>query len=162
MMSDDLGFQDRPMIRLEVFRELLLPAYKQIVDFIKTRKPDLKLVFHSDGVIEQFLPEFIDIGLDAINPVQIGHQSMADLARFKRLYGDKLTFWGGGIDTQHTLPHGTPEEVRAEVRERITHLSPGGGHIFAAIHNVQFDVPPENIQACYDAALEFGKYPIGD
>lgn len=160
VMSDDLGFQDRPMMRLQVFRELLMPVYKRIVDFIKSKKPDFKLVFHSDGAIRQFLPDFIEIGLDATNPVQVNCIGIEDTAALKRDFGDKLVFWGGGVDNQHTLPYGTPEEVRAEVKRRIQDLAPGGGYIFTPVHNVQADVPVENIITCYDAALEFGMYPI--
>ncbi len=160
VMSDDLGFQNRPMIRLKVFQEMVKPNYKRIVDFIKTKKPHIKIVFHCDGAIAQFLPEFIDVGFDATNPVQVSCAGMGDTAQLKRDFGDKLTFWGAGIDTQFTLPTGTVEDVRAEVKRRIKDLSPGGGHIFATVHNLQFDVPPENAIACYDTALEFGKYPI--
>ncbi|HBY96106.1 MAG: hypothetical protein M5U01_03795 [Ardenticatenaceae bacterium] len=160
VMSDDLGFQDRPMIRLSVFHELVKPRYKRIVDFIKSKKTDLKLVFHSDGAIYQFLPEFIDLGIDAVNPIQVSCTGMGDTAKLKRDFGDKLAFWGGGVDTQSTLPRGTAEDVRVEVKRRIGDLAPGGGYIFAAVHNVQYDVPPENIVACYDAAMKFGKYPV--
>lgn len=160
VLSDDLGFQDQPMIRLEVFREMVKPAYKTIIDFIKSKKPDLKLVFHSDGAIYQFLPEFVELGLDATNPVQISCAGMGDTAKLKREFGDKLTFWGAGVDTQSTLPYGTVEEVRAEVKRRIQDLAPGGGYIFSPVHNVQFDVPVENVIACYDAALEFRAYPV--
>ncbi len=159
-MSDDLGFQDRPIIRLPMFREMVKPYYLRIVDALKSRKPDLKLVFHCDGAIRPFLPEFIDIGLDATNPVQVSCVGMDDTAALKRDFGDRLSFWGAGVDTQSTLPFGTPDEVRAEVRRRIGDLAPGGGYVFATVHNVQPGVPPENIIACYDAASEYGRYPI--
>jgi uroporphyrinogen decarboxylase len=160
LMSDDLGFQDRPMIRMHTFRDLVKPYYVKTVDFIKSKRPDIKIVFHSDGAIYPFLEEFIDVGLDATNPVQVSCTGMDDTAKLKREFGDKLTFWGAGVDTQSTLPHGTPEDVRAEVQRRIRDLAPGGGYIFATVHNVQADVPPENIVACYDAAAEFRHYPI--
>ncbi len=160
LMSDDLGFQDRPIIRLETFQELVKPCYKRIIDFIRSKKPDMKLVFHSDGAIYQFLPEFIDLGLDATNPVQVSCAGMGDTAKLKREFGDNLVFWGAGVNTQATLPSGTVGEVQAEVKRRIQDLAPGGGYIFAPVHNVQYDVPPENVVACYDAALEFGRYPI--
>lgn len=159
-MSDDLGYQDRPMIRLELFREMVKPYYKKLVDFIKSKRPDIKIVFHIDGAVYQFLPELIEVGIDAINPVQVSCIGMDDTARLKREFGDKLTFWGAGVDTQSTLPHGTVEDVRSEVKRRIQDLASGGGYIFATVHNVQLDVPPENVVACYDTALEFGKYPI--
>jgi len=161
-LSDDLGFQDRPMIRLSLFQEMVKPCYKKMVDFIKTKRPDIKIVFHSDGAIAQFLPEFVELGIDAINPVQVGCAGMEDTARLKREFGDKLVFWGAGVDTQSTLPRGSVMEVQAEVKRRIQDLAAGGGYVFAAVHNVQPDVPAENVLACYDAALKFGRYPIQD
>ncbi len=160
VMSDDLGFQDRPIVRLNLFREIVKPHYKRIVDTIKSRKPEMKLVFHCDGAIYQFLAEFIDVGIDATNPVQVSCLGMDDTAKLKRDFGDRLCFWGAGVDTQSTLPFGTPEQVRAEVKRRIGDLAPGGGYVFATVHNVQRDVPVDNIIACYDAAHEFGQYPI--
>lgn len=160
-MSDDLGFQDRPMIRLPMFREMVKPYYQRIVDFIKTKSPHMKIVFHTDGAVSQFYPDFIDMGIEATNPVQISCAGM-DPVRLKEEFGDKLTFWGAGVDTQSTLPHGTPDEVRAEVKTRLQEMAPGGGYIFATVHNVQYDVPPENVLACYDTALEFRDYPIGE
>jgi uroporphyrinogen decarboxylase len=160
LMSDDLGFQDRPMIRPELFREMVKPYYVRIVDLIKGKQPDIKIVFHSDGAIYPFLEDFVDVGIDAVNPVQVSCQGMGDTARLNEEIGDQLTFWGGGVDTQFTLPRGTPEEIQAEVRRRIEDLAPGGGYIFATVHNVQYDVPPENVVACYDAAIEHREYPI--
>ena len=157
LMSDDLGFQERPMIRMSMFRDLVKPYYVKLVDFIKSKRPDIKIVFHSDGAIYPFLEEFIDIGLDATNPVQVSCAGMGDTAKLKREFGDRLTFWGAGIDTQFTLPYGTTEEIRAEVQGRIRDLAPEGGYIFATVHNVQCDVKPENVVACYDAAIEFGR-----
>ena len=160
VMSDDLGFQDRPMIRLQVFREMLKRPYTQIVDAVKSKKPDFKLVFHSDGAIRQFLPDLVDIGVDALNPIQVSCTGMSDTAALKRDFGKDLVFWGGGVDTQHTLPFGSPDEVRAEVQRRIQDLGPGGGYIFAPVHCVQPGVPVENILACYDAAIQHRDYPL--
>lgn len=158
--SDDLGFQDRPMIRLSLFQEMVKPCYQKMVEFMKEKAPHIKIVFHSDGAIAQFLPDFVQLGIDAINPVQVSCAGMDDTARLKREFGDDLVFWGAGVDSQATLPNGSVEQVRAEVRRRIADLAPGGGYIFASIHNIQFDVPPENVVACYEAALEFGHYPL--
>jgi uroporphyrinogen decarboxylase len=85
---------------------------------------------------------------------------MDDTAKLKREFGDKLVFWGAGVDTQSTLPNGSVADVQTEVKRRIRDLAPGGGYIFAAVHNVQFDVPPENVVALYDSALEYGSYPL--
>jgi uroporphyrinogen decarboxylase len=160
VLSDDLGFQDRPIIHMDLFRDMVKPYYVRIVDYIKSRKPDLKLVFHCDGAIYPFLSEFIDIGLDATNPVQVNCKGMQDTAKLKQEFGDKLSFWGAGVDTQHTLPFGTPEDVRAEARRRISDLAPGGGYVFAPVHNVQPGVRPENVVACYETAMAYRDYPI--
>jgi uroporphyrinogen decarboxylase len=160
VMSDDLGFQDQPIIRLQVFRDMLKRPYTKIIDAVKSKKPDFKLVFHSDGAIRQFLPDFVDMGVDALNPIQVSCPGMADTAALKRDFGADLVFWGGGVDTQYTLPFGSPDEVRAEVQRRIQDLAPGGGYIFATVHNVQPGVPVENILACYDTAIEHRAYPI--
>jgi uroporphyrinogen decarboxylase len=99
----------------------------------------------------------IDLGIDALNPVQVSARGMEDTKKLKAKYGRDLTFWGG-IDTQRVLPFGTPEEVKAEVRRRIEDLAPEGGFVLAAVHNLRPEVKPENICALYEAALDFGKY----
>ena len=158
IVSDDLAFQDSPSMRPSDYREIFKPAHRRIADFIKSKAPHVKLLNHACGDEGPFLPDFVDLGYDAWNPVQVSCPSVTDTAQLKAEFGDKLTFWGGGVDTQRVLPHGSPEEVREEVRRRVTDLKPGGGFVFAAVHNVQRDVPPENIVACFDAALEFGSY----
>ena len=104
------------------------------------------------------IPDFIDLGIDFLNPVQVSAANM-ETGNLKREYGDKIGFWGA-IDTMRVLPFGTPEEVRAEVRQRILDLAPGGGYVLAAVHNIQPNVPPQNIVTMYDFAREFGRYPI--
>ena len=99
----------------------------------------------------------IEVGVDILNPVQVAAANM-DTKRLKREFGDCLTFWGGGVDTQRVLPRGTPEQVREEVKRRIEDLAPGGGFVFATVHNIQADVPPENILAMWEAVQEFGRY----
>jgi len=101
----------------------------------------------------------IECGVDILNPVQTSARGM-DPARLKTEFGDRLTFWGGGADTQQTLPYGTPEEVRDQVHERIRVFGPGGGFVFNPVHNIQADVPLENLLAMFDAAREFGQYPL--
>ncbi len=98
--------------------------------------------------------------MDAVNPVQVAATGMDDTAELKRIFGDRLTFWGGGCDTQHVLPHGTTEDVRREVRRRIADLAPGGGFVFSPVHNIQAGVPPENIVAMYDELGQWDRYPI--
>jgi len=98
--------------------------------------------------------------VDAFNPIQVAADGMGDTAELKRLYGDRLTFWGGGCDTQDVLPHGTTDTVRREVRRRIADLAPGGGFVFSPVHNIQCEVPPENIIAMYDEVGKWDAYPI--
>jgi len=105
------------------------------------------------------LPDLIDAGMDIFNPVQTDAAGM-DPAELKRRFGENLTFWGGGVDTHQVLPFGTPAQVREDVRRRLHILGPGGGYVFASIHNMLGDAPPENILAAVDAVLEFGQYPL--
>jgi len=101
----------------------------------------------------------VEAGLDALNPVQCSAAGM-DPRWLKETFGDRLTFWGGGVDTQKTLPFGTPEQVAAEVEERIRIFAPGGGYVFNPVHNIQQGTPPENIVAAFDAARAAGRYPV--
>ena len=117
----------------------------------------MPLFFHCCGAIRDIIPDLIEVGVDALNPVQVAAAGM-DSAGLKRDFGDALSFWGGGVDTQRVLPLGTPAEVRDEVRRRIDDLAPGGGFVFAAVHNIQGDVPPENILAMRQAVAECGAY----
>ncbi|HIQ04476.1 MAG TPA: methyltransferase, partial [Anaerolineae bacterium] len=114
---------------------------------------------HSCGAISPILPDLIEMGVDIINPVQISAGNM-DPARLKREFGQHLVFWGGGVDTQHTLPLGTVKEVEAEVKELISIFAPGGGFVFTTVHNIQADVTPEKILAVYRTAQEYGRYPL--
>jgi uroporphyrinogen decarboxylase len=103
------------------------------------------------------MPDFIDAGIDILNPVQISAVGM-DLRELKQEFGQELVFWGGGVDTQHVLHKGTPEEVQEDVRRNIDALAPGGGFVFAAVHDIQADVPPENIVAMWEAWQASGVY----
>jgi len=114
---------------------------------------------HSCGSIVAFLDDFVEAGFDILNPVQCSAANM-EPRWLKHKYGDRITFWGGGIDTQQVLPFGTPDQVRAQVRERIRIFAPGGGFVFNSIHNVQAMIPPENVVALYAAVHEFGQYPL--
>ncbi len=155
VMTDDLGGQNGPLFSPEAYRQLIKPAHKKVVDFIKS-KADVKTIYHCDGAVDEFLPDIIDIGYDAWNPIQVSAKGMNETARLKKLYGDKLSFWGGACDSQNTLGKSTPEQVREEVRGRIKDLAPGGGLVLASVHNTQPGTPPENIEAMYDAMYEFG------
>ncbi|MCL5962363.1 MAG: uroporphyrinogen-III decarboxylase [Chloroflexi bacterium] len=157
--GDDLGAQNGPLMNPKTYRRIYKKAHQKLISFIKS-KADVKVLFHSCGSVYQFIPDFLEVGIDALNPVQYQTRDM-DTKRLKSEFGDRLTFWGGACESQHTLPFGTPEEVREEARKRIADLAPGGGFVFAAVHNIQADVPPANIVALFDTALEFGRYVNG-
>ena len=156
-MDDDLGFKNGPLMSLDIYRKIFKPRHKKIVDFIKS-KTSAKVFIHSDGSICDFLPDFIEIGIDIINPVEVTAKDM-DSDKLKKEFGKDLTFWGGGCDNR-ILEKGTPMEIENEVKKRISDFGPGGGYIFGSIHCIQPFVPPENIVALYDTAYKFGKYPL--
>jgi uroporphyrinogen decarboxylase len=156
--SDDLGMTDRTLISPALYRALIKPRQKRTFDFFRART-GAKLYFHTDGAIYPLIPDLIEIGTEVLNPIEVSAVGMGDTRQMKRDFGEKLTFWGA-IDTRRVLPHGTPAEVREEVRRRILDLGPGGGYVISPVHNIQPDVPPENIVAMYDAAYELGRYPI--
>ncbi len=148
--GDDLGSQSGLLMSPEMYRKYLKPRHKRLFAFIKERCGNAKLFLHSCGAIRELIPDLIEVGVDILNPVQVSAEGMGDTAALKRDFGDALTFWGGGIDTQKVLPSGTPEEVREEVRRRVGDLAPGGGFVFATVHNIQGDVPVANIEAMLD------------
>jgi len=158
-IADDLGTELGPIISPATYRSLIKPRQRALVERIKS-KTRAAVLLHSCGSVREFVGDFVDIGIDALNPVQVSARGM-DSASLKKEFGDRMSFWGGGCDTQRVLPFGSVEDVRAEVRRRIRDLAPGGGHIFAAVHNIQFDVAPEKIVALYDTAYELGRYPVG-
>ncbi len=149
----DFGTQTSSFCSVATLRELYLPYYKQVNGWIH-RNTNWKTFKHSCGSVEKFLESFIDAGFDIVNPVQCSAAGM-DPARLKGKYGDRLVFWGGGVDTQKTLPFGTPAEVRAQVLERCEIFSKSGGFVFDAIHNVQAGTPTANIVAMIEAVREF-------
>jgi uroporphyrinogen decarboxylase len=162
LSGEDLGTQLAPMISPKMFDAMVKPRFKRLWDTarekIEQKQPEAKLMVHSCGNIRPFIPAWIDMGLDVLDPIQPQAQGM-EPERLKKDFGDRLVFHGG-IDLQQVLPNGTPEEVKAEVRRYIQALSPGGGYIVAPAHNVQSDVPPENLVAIRDAIEEYGRYPI--
>jgi len=158
MVGDDLGTQKGPMISLKTYRNFIKPAQKKVWQFIKS-KTQARLFLHSCGSVRQFLPDWIELGLDILNPVQVAAKGM-DPKELKREFGKDLTFWGGGCDTQRVLSFGTPEDVENEVRQRIYEFAPGGGFVFNQIHNIQPQVPPQNILRMFATALKYGNYPV--
>jgi uroporphyrinogen decarboxylase len=151
--ADDLSSQNGMIMSLEMYRRHLKPLHRQLFSFIKSKAPRAKLFFHSCGSVHDLIPDLIDVGVDILNPVQVSAAKM-DTAALKRQFGRDLVFWGGGVDTQRVLPFGTPQQVKDEVRRRIDDLAPGGGFVFAAVHCIQEDVPPQNIQAMWEALRE--------
>jgi uroporphyrinogen decarboxylase len=136
---------------------MVKPRMARMIEMIRTRT-DARIAIHCCGSIWALLDDLVDMGIEIINPVQTAAAHM-DPVRLKARYGDRLSFWGG-IDTQRTLPYGSLEDVRREVRQRLLEMGPQGGYILAAVHNIQVGVPPENIVAMYDAALDQGSYPL--
>ncbi len=158
--EDDLGMQDRPLLRPELYRRVVKPYHTRLFRFAKTNC-DAYLLLHTDGAVAPFIPDFIDMGIDALNPVQVSAAGM-DTRQLKREFGRDLTFWGGGCDSQVVLPFGTPAQVTDEVRRRLDDLAPGGGFVFSPIHNIQAGVPIDNVLALFQAAQEYGVYHVGN
>ncbi len=155
-LMEDFGTQKGMMISPKSFKELIAPKYKRLFSWIH-KNTAWKIFFHSCGGIYPIINSLIDCGIDILNPIQTAASGM-DPNRLKTEFGSQITFWGGGIDTQDTLPFGTPQDVRKQVRERISIFSPGGGFIFNPIHNIQDDVPVENLIAMYETVHEYGVY----
>jgi uroporphyrinogen decarboxylase len=156
-IGEDLGSQHGPLMAPATFRKIYKPRMRRLVSFIKQRTK-ARVFLHSCGSIYQVIPDLIEVGIDVLNPVQVNAAEM-DSARLKKEFGKDLTFWGGGCDPV-ILQTGTPAEVRADVKRRIHDFAPGGGFVFGSVHNIQANVPPQNIVAMYEAASEFGGYPI--
>ena len=154
-VSDDMATQTGLMFSPQAYRRFIKPRQKRLYEFMKSIC-DVPLLLHSCGNVYDLIPDLIEIGVDALNPVQVACPDMADTGRLKREFGKDMVFWGGGCDTQKILPTGSPHQVREEVRRRVGDLSAGGGFIFAAVHDIQADTPPENIIAMFEAAREFG------
>lgn len=144
--GDDYGTQEAMLIRPEMFRRLFKPLLADIIRSIRGGLEDGFVFFHSCGSVRDIIPDFAEIGVDILNPVHVAAAGM-NPAGLKRDFGNDLCFWGGGVDTQGVLPHGTPGQVRDDVRRNLDALAPGGGYVFNPIHNIQPDVPPENIMA---------------
>ena len=151
----DFGTQNGPYMSLDAFREFYKPRYQKINDWIH-KNTNWKTFFHSCGAVSSYLQDFYECGVDILNPVQLSAQGM-DGRELKEKWGDKFVFWGGGVDTQHTLPFGKPEEVYQEVSERLELFAKGGGYVFNTIHNIQSQTKPENLIAMFQAVEDFKK-----
>ena len=155
-IGDDLGTQESLMISPKMYRELLKPIHADFISFIKSRTK-AKVLFHSDGDVAPLIDDFVEIGVDILNPIQTSAGTMSDLPALKKRHGRNIVFCGG-IDSHRILPFGTPADVREEVRRVIDIMGPGGGYMLGAVHTVMNDVPPENVLAMVDATEEFGRY----
>ena len=155
LFGDDLGGQTGPLMSPDMYRRYYKPWHTKLWQRAKELAPHLNIHLHSCGGIEPLLDDLIEAGLESSNPVQITCNGM-DPRHLKRTYGERFTFWGGGCDTQHILPFGTPDQVRENVRELVSVWAPGGGFVFQQVHNILADVAPENIIAMFEAARELG------
>ncbi|MHC4713432.1 MAG: uroporphyrinogen decarboxylase family protein [Planctomycetota bacterium] len=156
LVNDDLGSQTGPLMSPDLYRATVKQFHARLFEYVR-RRTGKPLLLHSCGSIHELIPDLMEIGVDAINPVQVSAADM-DPAALKKEFGSDVTFWGGGCDTQNVLGRGSPGEVRDEVRRRIETLAPGGGFVFTQVHNIQPNVPPENIVAMLEAAAEFAAY----
>jgi uroporphyrinogen decarboxylase len=156
-MGDDLGTQNGPQMSPQTYRDVVKPYHRELFGFVK-QHTQARIFLHSCGSIYRLLPDLIDAGVEILNPVQVSARDM-DTRRLKAEFGDRLSFMGA-IDTQRVLPFGTPGDVQREVERRIAHLGPGGGYILAPVHNVQADVPPDNLITMYRHARQVGHYPL--
>lgn len=153
LFGDDIGTQNGPLFRPELYRRFIKPHHKRMVETLK--RHGVPVMYHSCGSVAALIRDLIDTGIDALNPVQVAAAGM-DTARLKREFGRDLAFWGA-IDTQRVLSRGTPDDVREEVRRRIGDLAESGGYVLCGVHNILAEVPPENVVAMYEAALEYGR-----
>ncbi|MBM3706131.1 MAG: hypothetical protein FJW66_06365 [Actinobacteria bacterium] len=155
--GDDMATQENLILNPALYRKIIKPFHRELLDYMKKNKrPSVFINFHSCGAVKELIPDLIEMGIDSLHPVQVSAAGM-DTKKLKKEFGKDLTFWGGGVDTQHILSRGTPSEVREEVKRRIEDLSPGGGFIFAAVHNIQADVQPENFIAMWKTLNEYRK-----
>jgi uroporphyrinogen decarboxylase len=150
--AEDVAFHNGPMVSPATYERIIRPYQKRIFQALHDWS-NAKILYHNCGSVTWQINDLIDMGIDALNPVQVNSRDMGDTAVLKRRFGERIAFWGA-IDTGHVLPHGTPQEVRDEVFRRVNDLSPGGGYVLASVHNIQADVPPENICAMWEAADE--------
>lgn len=158
VITDDQGTQKSLMVSPRMFRAFIKPYLRSQIETIKAAA-DVKVLMHCDGAIVPILPDLIEIGVDIINPVQTVVTGLEDTFALKEKFGDRITFHGG-LDVQQVVPNATPDGLRDEVSHRIRDLGRGGGYILAPCHNISYDVPPANVLALFDAAREFGQYPL--
>jgi uroporphyrinogen decarboxylase len=142
----------------DTFRKIFKPRYRTLRDVMRT-KTNAKICLHTCGATYYLLSDLADLGIDVVHPLQPTAKGNDDPSKLKKDYWDKFVFYSNIANTT-ILPHGTPSEVEQEVKEKIKYLAPGGGYILSGGHNIQADVPPENVIALFDSAIKYGKYPI--
>ncbi len=155
--GDDYGTQQSQLIAPEHFREFYKPHFLRVLRFIKKKSPSVKIMFHSCGNVRPIIPDLIEMNVDILNPVHVNADGMEPV-QLKKDFGNDIVFWGGGVDTQQVLPSGSIQQVKDDVKRNIEALAPSGGFVFSTVHNIQAEVPPQNIMAMIEALNEFGKY----
>jgi len=156
-VTDDFGTQKSLMLSPQMFRDLIKPRWKELIDHIKSLG-DVKVMFHSDGAIQPLLDDFVEMGVDILNPVQTSVDGLQNTHALKQAFGDRLCFHGA-IDVQQMLPNATTSELQAEVARRVHDLGRAGGYILAPCHNLGHDIPPENIVTLFETARRLGGDP---
>jgi uroporphyrinogen decarboxylase len=158
VLEEDLGGQDNLLVSPEMFRKLIKPRYQRLfASMRRARAPTTRILLHSDGAILELIPDLIELGVDALNPIQTSAAGM-NPKHLKAAFGDELTFWGAGVDSQTTLRKGAPDDIRREVSESVEALAPGGGYVFSVTQNLQGDIPPRNVEIMLEALSRVGVY----
>ncbi len=155
--GDDYGTQDSQLISPDQFRDYYKPHIARVMKTIKSKAPQVKTMFHSCGNVRPIIGDFIESGIDILNPVHTTATGM-EPQQLKRDFGKDIVFWGAGVDTQRILPLGTPQQIADDVKRNIETLAPGGGYVFTTVHNIQAEVPAENIMAMWSAYRDCRKY----
>lgn len=155
--GDDLGTQENLQLSVNMYREMIKPYHKAQFQYVQQNYPNVKVLFHSCGAIYNIIPDLIDAGVQALNPIQLSAKGM-DPVKLKEEFGKDLVFWGGGVDTQQTVTSGTVEDIQNEVKQQIEIFASGGGFVFTQVHNIQSDIEPEKVLAIYDSAIKFRDY----
>ena len=153
--ADDYGTQESQLVDPDHFRQYYKPHISRIISAMKEAAPSAKIMFHSCGNVRPLIPDFIEMGIEILNPVHINAAGM-EPCQLKKDFGPDIVFWGGGVDTQKILARGTTIDVKDDVRKNIDALAPGGGFVFAAVHNIQSEVPPQNIIAMVESIKKYG------
>ncbi len=158
-ITDDVGTQNSLLVSPRMFRKLIKPRFQEFIAHLKQLVPHIKVMYHTDGAVLPLINDFVEMGADILNPIQTSTKGLDDTNALKEQFGDRIAFHGA-IDVQQALPSGSTEEVKLEVARRIRDLGPNGGYICAPCHNLSFDIPPENVVALFEAAQEYGTYPL--